>query len=280
MKITLNILLLFVLFQSSAQNLVPNPSFEDTIFCPSGAGSDLAVVNWINPTLASPDHFHACSDAINNGVPINWLGEGYQNAKTGIAYAGFVTFANSQNNYREYWEIELTTPLDSGTTYYWSFWVSRFDNIDYASNNIFIHFSQGLITASNEDVINVTPHGGSTNVINDSVNWVEIKGQYNAIGGEDHLIIGNFLDDLSTSVIQNQTNSLIGDFAYYYIDDVCVSTDSTSCFAAVNMIELNYPSKTLIKIVDFIGRETEDKPNTLLIYVYSDGTTEKIYRVE
>lgn len=39
-------------------------------------------------------------------------------------------------------------------------------------------------------------------------------------------------------------------------------------------------SKHLIKVVDLMGRETENKPNTLLIYVYSDGTTEKVFRVE
>lgn len=38
--------------------------------------------------------------------------------------------------------------------------------------------------------------------------------------------------------------------------------------------------KELIKTVDLIGRETEDKPNTVLIYIYSDGTTEKVFRVE
>jgi len=36
----------------------------------------------------------------------------------------------------------------------------------------------------------------------------------------------------------------------------------------------------LLRIVDIMGRETNDKPNTLLIYIYSDGTTEKVFRVE
>lgn len=35
-----------------------------------------------------------------------------------------------------------------------------------------------------------------------------------------------------------------------------------------------------IMIIDFLGSETEDKPNTLLIHIYSDGTTKKIFRVE
>lgn len=47
-----------------------------------------------------------------------------------------------------------------------------------------------------------------------------------------------------------------------------------------DIIELKSTGKSLVQIVDIMGRETEDKPNTLLIYVYSDGTTEKVFRVE
>jgi len=38
--------------------------------------------------------------------------------------------------------------------------------------------------------------------------------------------------------------------------------------------------KELLRIVDIMGRITEDKPNTLLIYMYSDGSSKKVYRVE
>lgn len=44
--------------------------------------------------------------------------------------------------------------------------------------------------------------------------------------------------------------------------------------------EIKSIEKELIKIVDLMGRETELKSNTILINVYSDGTTEKVYRVE
>ena len=36
-------------------------------------------------------------------------------------------------------------------------------------------------------------------------------------------------------------------------------------------------NKRLIKIVDLLGRETEFKPNTVLFYLFSDGTIEKKY---
>lgn len=38
--------------------------------------------------------------------------------------------------------------------------------------------------------------------------------------------------------------------------------------------------KEVVKIVDLMGRETEFKPNTALIYIYNDGTTEKVFRIE
>ena len=44
--------------------------------------------------------------------------------------------------------------------------------------------------------------------------------------------------------------------------------------------ELIHEKKQVLKIVDYLGREIEDKPNTTLIFVYSDGTTEKVYRME
>ena len=44
--------------------------------------------------------------------------------------------------------------------------------------------------------------------------------------------------------------------------------------------ELNANKVKLIGIVDLMGRDTEDKPNTLQIYIYSDGTTEKVFRIE
>ena len=38
-------------------------------------------------------------------------------------------------------------------------------------------------------------------------------------------------------------------------------------------------NKELVKILDHLGRETSFKVNTPLIYVYSDGTTEKVYNI-
>ena len=41
--------------------------------------------------------------------------------------------------------------------------------------------------------------------------------------------------------------------------------------------EFSYQKKKLVKIVDILGRETSFKNNQILIYIYSDGSTEKKY---
>ncbi len=57
---------------------------------------------------------------------------------------------------------------------------------------------------------------------------------------------------------------------------------SVRCFrvASVDINELMPEIKKLIKIVDVMGKETEFKINTVLYYVYSDGTVEKLFRSE
>ena len=46
-------------------------------------------------------------------------------------------------------------------------------------------------------------------------------------------------------------------------------------FWGVGINENNAKEKELVKIVDLLGRETNFKPNTIQLYFYSDGTTEK-----
>ena len=40
--------------------------------------------------------------------------------------------------------------------------------------------------------------------------------------------------------------------------------------------ELINTQKELVKIIDFMGQETKFKPNIPLIFIYSDGTRERV----
>ena len=61
-------------------------------------------------------------------------------------------------------------------------------------------------------------------------------------------------------------------FSYSHTNNGCQ-------FLGLNETELE-PEKELVRITDLTGRSSRDKPNTLLIYIYSDGTAEKVFRVE
>lgn len=65
--------------------------------------------------------------------------------------------------------------------------------------------------------------------------------------------------------------SFVSGFSY---DNIALN-----CNLSISAIE-KLGEKHIIKTLDLMGRETEDQPNTLMIYIYSDGTTEKVYRVK
>ena len=80
-----------------------------------------------------------------------------------------------------------------------------------------------------------------------------------------------------------QFNPLINGQYYFIV------TDGLGCISDTAFININnipssisgiQNSKELIKIVDILGRETEEKRNTTLFFIYSDGTVEKKIIIE
>lgn len=50
--------------------------------------------------------------------------------------------------------------------------------------------------------------------------------------------------------------------------------------AGVGLIEQVMPERKLIRVIDLMGREVEPQPNRVLIYQYSDGSSERVFVVE
>lgn len=258
---------------------MPNPSFEDTISTPCDGYAFLALKNWFTPSnQGSPDYYHECNSPISYGVPQNSLG--FQYAQTGVAYAGILTYYEPSNSIREYIEVQLTEPLIANVRYYWSFSVSKADSMDYASNNLGIYLSQNEVSSSDNLVIPQVPTGNLSSVVYDTSSWTTICGEYIANGGEEYLLIGNFFNNVQTNYVEIQQGSSFTIGAYYYIDDVYLSSESVSCSNHVGVEELNLKPKKVIKILDMMGREADEdqSQNTLLIYIYSDGSSEKVFK--
>ena len=231
------------------QNLVPNWSFEDTLNCGSWSYPTLICAPWFNPTLNSPDYYSTFPSC---GINIYSNLQGYQLPKSGNAYCGI--FCYEQSEQREYIEIPLTDSLKHGHNYACSFWVSLVDFSLFAIDKIGMYFSndttQDYTTGLN---LNYLPQiESSSNVIlNDTLNWVQISGNFIANGGEKYLTIGTFRanDSLNVQIVNGWFYA-----AYYYIDDIKVIEDSTSNIIEYN--EMNLP---------FFFKNPVNKGNSLII---------------
>jgi len=236
-----------------AQNIVPNSSFENKIQCPQHDNQFTGYVsNWVGGG-GGVCYLRSDCSGYGVGVPSNELGHQY--AHTGVAYTGLYTYMDSLisptlSNYRGYIQDTLLNPLIGGTRYYVTFYVSLADTFKYACNNIGAYFSDSALVWSgyvksylHPQVSNDTAH----NPLTDKVNWMKVSGSFTAAGGEQYIIIGNFVDDAhSDTVFVNSTGAVgYAMSSYYYIDDVIVSTDSTyadSLFTGVQEYKPNKPN--------------------------------------
>lgn len=291
-KIILHIILLFGLsLNLSAQvNLVPNPSFEDSLGCPLGFGQISLTNYWYSPNLATPDYFHECSIAY--GVPINVYG--YQPARTGIAYAGAIM----TGGYREYISSRLSNPLVRDKNYCVEFFVNMAsvsfpmpsDTVSlgvYLSNDSVFNSTAGILPYSPQ-ILNALGQN-----VHDTANWTRISGIYKALGGEQYITIGNFYAD-----------EFFFGSNYYYVDDVSIIECNTeivipNVFTPNNdgindIFEIkNLPENTLTQIynrwgikvfetnksaVFWDGRTTSGIDSVDGTYFYIITTEEEIYK--
>jgi hypothetical protein len=223
MKFPLSIL--FLLFTSSlfAQlNLVPNPSFEDTVTCPYDIKQIYFAVDWY-PFGPNPDYFNTCSSSTCVSVPGNCFGFQYPSNNLCNAYCGIYTYTFNGCSGREYIGSQLTSALIIGKKYYVSFKVSLADSLILATNKLGVLFSTVAYTYAQPATFRNYAHIYTDSVITNTNNWTTITGSFVADSVYKYIMVGNFFNDSNTATLPS-----IGHYpgSYYYIDDVCVSRDS------------------------------------------------------
>lgn len=266
-----------------AQNLVPNPSFEDTLECPDFPGQVWRAEGWY-AVENTPDYFHSCCNETHPvcGVPDNDWGGRY--AATGIAYCGIWAYiAYPSPDYSEKIGIRLLTPLEKGIRYYVAMKVSSVSNLhgqvaNGAINKLGMFFSTYKID-------NLPPNNNysqfySDSIITDTIGWTIIKGSFIADSAYEYLTIGNFFDNEHTDTIRyweipgNPGNKQVA--AYYFIDDVCVSKDSISCVGEYTGIAVRENRKKELTVYpnpanNHLSIETEIETLGFLEFFASDG---------
>lgn len=272
-QIYYSVILQFLSFTALSQsNLVPNPGFDTYTTCPLFFDAIGLTGNWYTPTNATSDLFHSCAittamdESAGVWVPANACGyqTGYNNS---AGYAGIIAYEDIfpiGQEWKEYIQTPLNTTLAAGQKYYCSFYVSLADKSCFATDVIGAYFSQTAITLTTTAHFTVSPQIASptNNFLTDDSNWTQVAGSFIASGGEQFITIGDFNSRINTSSIIVKPESYLR-YAYYYLDEVCVSTSSVTCKIPVGLSINNqayndnyfYYSSDLKKIVFLEARE-------------------------
>lgn len=214
------------LLECDAQNLVINSSLEDTIPCAIYTGPPLLrPYNWFLPTSGSSDFFNLSTICgFGGGVPSNVFGFQYPYSLN--SYLGFSIYNTPPDgNYREYVSGTLFDTLKSGHKYCVEFYVSAANTCKYLTDDIGAYFcadSSSITDYTTNLVLNLIPQVVNIqgNILNDTLNWMLISGDFIAQGGEKFITIGNFKDAANTTLVM--LPGATQNFGYYYIDDVSV----------------------------------------------------------
>jgi hypothetical protein len=189
--------LLFTLLISNATiaqiNLVPNPSFEDTVYCPLGSNQLNACEHWLN-FGNSPDYFNSCTPF---GLPNSVFG--FQYAHTGNAYAGAVFYARpnlpSGPNIREFIGLEMLSNLIVGQKYFVSFFVvnAGVNNGSIACNKQGINFYTVPFDSCCSPPLLNTAKIYNDSILTDTLNWTKISGSFIADSAYRYYVLVIFL---------------------------------------------------------------------------------------
>ncbi len=215
------------------QNLVPNPSFEIYDTCPTFSGRMYAS-NWY-VAEKTPDYFNVCTTTPAISIPNNLFD--LQFPATGNAYCGFYTYGTVDTLYREKIGVQLLSPLNIGTRYFVSFKLNATSrHVNGATNKTGALFSTTSYTPAHPSPTKDFCQVWSDSIITDTINWVQIRGSFIADSAYSYLTLGNFFVNSHTDTARFWGTS-ISLIAYYYIDDVCVSNDSSTCNSPVGIRE-------------------------------------------
>lgn len=230
-----------------AQNLVPNPGFEETDSCTFGLGLG-ALHNWYS-AFGTPDHLQSCQPyGTANGLPLNIFT--FQYPFEGNSCAGLFTFdGHSGNEWREWPMVLLQGAMVPGQTYYCSFranaafggngqnpqnWLAS-DHLGMLFTTYDRHWTWGDPYPAALDQAHIL----YPQILSDTVGWTLVSGNFVADSAYTYLMIGNFFSNALTDTIQLAPSvPEWGRYSYVLVDAVCVSPNPQGCELGQGVEEL------------------------------------------
>lgn len=233
-KVVSIVALIIITLTAQSQNLILNGDLNSYIECPSRLSMFNKVSEWYNPNFSlPPDYFNVCSLARPSGsydalLKESGLSEG--------GCAGIVLVANHNRFYHTSIAIPLINELEKDSFYEICLDV-KFSSINkYNSSFVSFFFSDeripklkrrkgyDTIVADRQRMRQI-----STSSCDDK-GWTELKVPYQAIGGENYLIIGRFHNDMTRKEYNSymkiiESYKLSGHelyLSYLFIDNVSI----------------------------------------------------------
>jgi hypothetical protein len=269
------IILLSVKLQSTAQNLVPNPSFELYNSCPASPFFSSVLQNWYNPPNQAINfqYFNNCTNpSIYGGIPINALG--YEMAYSGNAYIAIALGVNTTTESRYYVGSKLSNTLILNKSYKVSLMYSCPGTQYYANRNFGVLFTNSIAQFGSpfpgiSAILPYTPQLENVNFLDNRNGWKKLSWIYKANGTENYITLGNFKDNLGADLTivnpqtpPNERNSGI------YIDDVVV--EPYNCATEL-------PKDTTVCNTEQVSIQLPT--NALASYTWQDGTIGANYNI-
>lgn len=216
----------------AAQNLIPNPGFDEVTDCPSELGQIYLAEPWEEVTIGFANLMNSCSPSEyfikvpNAGRYIH----SYQPARSGEGYAHILTYRNVAGDGNIiYAETPLLERLQKGKEYYIEFYVSPDINPDPADFWIYTD-AVGLALTDTFYYEEVQPNEAMSlepvienrgTLITDTVGWTRISGCHISDGTEKFAIIGNFRNTAET-LIEVEDENVWPYNNFFYIEDVLI----------------------------------------------------------
>ncbi|WP_378177109.1 OmpA family protein [Aquimarina sp. SS2-1] len=223
-KSNLNLILISIFVigfinKSQAQNLIPNPSFENTNAAVKKLKHEMrnfgVLSDWKSLTN-SPDAHHPAVSEVNfaHKAPGFLKQFGPQEPRTGEGKIGLYV---TGNNTKESVVAKLVSPLKAGKYYYFHMYVSLGEGLvsNSCTSSIGSYFTARVpkITETSKYKLHIE----SSEMICDTKEWTKVCGVYRAKGTEKYISLGYFSDSPNGKSLRSGQS--FSD-AYYYIDDV------------------------------------------------------------
>ena len=259
------ILLVCCAFTTKAQNLVHNGSFEQNT--ETQCYHSMNKWDW-DSTVAHSTMYGGFASLLKDScvtcayLPNYYWGGGAQEGHW-FATVYSEAYYNQPGTIwlQSKFSLALDTPLNNESNYRLSFYIKEppypqaADTTPCVSvKNNYIHLGISNSDTTFGTHLFTTPLGGD--------DWTKYSLVFHTANAEQHLTIEVGVGDTNNYVL--------------FIDNF--SIEATSDPVGIDILgtkEPNVANKKLIKIVDILGRESKPIPNTMLFYIYDNGTVEK-----